>query len=404
MESIKKTTIVFISAIMIAVLMLCSCGGYEKGTDDYRKDDESIESSSMTSDEASLDMNKKIQAIQKLIDENYLDYNENGVDIEKAYQDAVKGYVSSLGDKYSEYFPPELNTAVQEGLDGSFVGIGVYAGFDAELKRVVISKVIEEGPAEEAGIKDGDIVMKIDGEDVYEVPLDDVVSKMKGVEGTRVTMTVKRDEEELDIDIIRRKIENPTVFSEMLDENIGYIYISAFDTVTVNQFSKAIESLLESGMTGLVIDVRNNGGGNLYSVSEMCDRLLDKDLIVLYTIDSKGNREDTKTKKEDKLDIPVTVLINERTASAAEVFAGCLKVHMNACLIGSKSFGKGIMQQLYPLEDGSYLKLTVAKWYMPDDNNVQGNGLEPDIAVEQAADSQDDDVVVKAMEYLKGLQ
>ena len=401
MNRLKKILLVSMSFVLI----LSACGGYEKGTDDYKKEENiaTAESAEKTAKDYNRELEDKITAIQKLIDENYLDYKENNTELEDAYQNAVKGYVASLGDKYSEYFPPEKASQYKESIDGSFVGIGVYAGFDNEEKRVVITRVMDNGPAYEAGIQMDDIVMSIDGKDVYGVSLDDVVAMMKGVEGTKVKLSVKRGEEELTFDLIRRKIETPTIYGELLDGELGYIYIAAFDTVTVKQFSQMIDELTEAGMKGLIIDIRNNGGGSLYSVTELSDRLLDKDKLVLYTIDSKGKREDSITTKEDKIDVPVAVLVNQNTASAAEVFAGCLRLHMNAVLVGSTTFGKGIMQQIYPLGDGSSLKLTVAKWYLADDTNIQDIGLEPDIAVEQPADSTVDEVFEKAIEYLRSL-
>ena len=387
------------------MFVFCSCGGYEKGTDDYKKEESATASDARkSSDEYTKELNEKLKKIQDLIDENYLDYQDKNIDPEDAYQSALVGYVAALGDKYSAYYPPQKSQEYTQAIEGSFVGIGVYAVFNEEEKRVVIAGVMDNGPAKEAGLSEGDIIMKIDGKDMAGVSLDDVVALMKGVEGTRVKVSVKRDGEEHEYELIRRKIETPTVAYELFEEKVGYVAVSAFDTVTVKQFSEAIDNLTEQGMIGLIIDLRNNGGGNLYSVTELSDKLIDKDKIVLYTIDSKGKREDSLTKRDDKIDVPVAVLVNENTASAAEVFAGCLRVHLNAKLVGSTTFGKGIMQQVFPLGDGSSVKLTMAKWYLPDDSNIQDVGLVPDIEVTQSADSDKDDVLESAVSYLTEAQ
>ena len=398
----RKNLLIIVLAMLLG---LCSCGGYEKGTDDYDKNESVADASSEQSDvDYAQKYEEKLKKVQELIEENYLDYNDNNTTIEEAYEDAIAGYVASLNDKYSAYYPPELRQKVTDSIDGSFVGIGVYATINEEEKRVQIIYTFEDGPAAQAGILSGDIIMSIDGEDVYDVPLEKVVEMMKGVEGTRVVVGIRRESGDFEYEIIRRKIETQTVYHQMLEDSIGYIMVSAFDTVTVNQFSKAVDSLLEDGAKSLIIDIRENGGGSLYSVTALCDKLLDKDKLVLYVVDKKGEREDSKTKDEEKVDLPIVVLVNERTASASEVFAGCLRIHADAKLIGTKTFGKGIMQQYYTLEDGSSLKLTIAKWYLADDTNVQDNGLDPDIVVEQGADSTEDDVLNKAVEYLKGLE
>ncbi|WP_310601625.1 S41 family peptidase [Anaerosporobacter sp.] len=322
----------------------------------------------------------KINRIKSIIDKYYL----NEVDEEKMVDGIYKGLVSSLGDPYSVYYTKEEFDSLMESSSGSYCGIGAYVTQDVKTGVISIVKPFEGGPAYESGILPGDIIYKVAGDEVTGVDLSEVVGKMKGEEGTSVDVEIVREgeSEPIKLTIERRKVEVPTIAYEMLDNNVGYIEIAEFDEVTGPQFRSAIEELDKQGMKGLVIDLRNNPGGLLDTVCDMLDRMLPEGLIV-YTEDKNGTRtEEVKSTAEESFDKPLVVMINGNSASASEVFAGAIQDYGIGTILGTTSFGKGIVQSVIPLTDGSGVKVTVSKYYTPKGRNIHGIGIDPDVVVE----------------------
>ncbi len=248
---------------------------------------------------------------------------------------------------------------------------------------ITIVKPYKGSPAYDAGLLPNDIIYKVEGEEVTGEDLTEVVSKIKGKEGTEVNITIYRDgvSEPMEFTIIRQKINIPTIEYEMLDDDIGYIQIVEFDDITISQFSRALRTLERKGMKSLIVDVRNNPGGLLNSVMEILDRLLPESLIV-YTEDKNKQREEKHAKKPDQFNKPMVVLINGNSASASEIFAGALQDYNKATVVGTTSFGKGIVQSVIPLSDGTAVKLTISKYFTPKGRNIHGTGIVPDVEID----------------------
>lgn len=338
--------------------------------------------SESNSDDALMNKNVrlKISRIKSIIDKYYL----NEIDEDKMAEGMYKGLVSSLDDPYSVYYTKDEFDALMESSSGSYYGIGAYVSQDVKTGEITIVKPFEGGPAYEAGMLPGDVVYKVLGEEVTGKDLSEVVSKMKGEEGTTVDVEIirKGESKPIKLTIERRKVEVPTISYEMLEDKVGYIQVSEFDEVTGTQFREALSDLEEQGMKGLVIDLRNNPGGLLDTVCDMLDRMLPEGLIV-YTEDKNGNRtEEVKSTAKESFDKPLVVMINGNSASASEVFAGAIQDYGIGTILGTTSFGKGIVQSVIPLADGSGVKITVSKYYTPKGRNIHEIGIEPDVTVE----------------------
>ncbi|HAB60222.1 MAG TPA: S41 family peptidase [Lachnospiraceae bacterium] len=322
----------------------------------------------------------KLNRIKSIIDTYYLDE----IDEDKMVEGMYKGLVSSLKDPYSVYYTKDEFAALMESSSGSYCGIGAYVSQDVKTGVITIVKPFEGGPAYEVGILPGDIIYKVSGEEATGKDLSEIVSKMKGEEGTTVDLEIIRagESEPIKLTIERRTVEVPTISYEMLDNKVGYIQIAEFDEVTGPQFRSAITDLDNQGMKGLVIDLRNNPGGLLDTVCDMLDRMLPEGLIV-YTEDKNGTRtEEVKSTAEESFDKPLVVMINGNSASASEVFAGAIQDYGIGTILGTTSFGKGIVQSVIPLSDGSGVKVTVSKYYTPKGRNIHEIGIEPDVVVE----------------------
>ena len=320
---------------------------------------------------------RKLMSLEKLVDDYYL----NEID-DISFADGIyKGFIASLGDPYSTYYTADEYKALLESSSGVYYGIGASVNQDVKTGIITIVKPFKDGPAYKAGLLPGDIIARVDGEEVTGLDLFEVVSRIKGPEGTSVKISVIRDGETLEVKITRGKVENPTIEYQMLDNKIGYIIISEFDDVTVGQFKKAVDELEAQGMKSLIVDVRNNPGGLLDSVVNVLDRLLPPGLVV-YTQDKYNKRETELARDYKKINVPMAVLINGNSASASEIFAGTLQDYKVATIIGTTSFGKGIVQKVIPLSDGTAVKLTVSKYYTPKGRNIHGTGIKPDIEVE----------------------
>jgi len=321
----------------------------------------------------------KADRIMSIIDANFL----NEADEEQMIEGMYKGLVDGLEDPYSVYFDAEEYQSMMESTNGIYGGIGVTVSQDPETGIITLVKPFEGSPGMEAGILPGDILYKVNGEEVTGEDLSEVVAKIKGEEGTKVLLTIVREGEAdyIDVEVVRRQIEVPTIASKMLENNIGYIQIVEFDEVTPDQFKEALSSLEKQGMKGLVVDLRDNPGGLLSAVNEILDQFLAKGLIV-YTEDKNGKREEYLSDEEHQFNKPLAVLVNGNSASASEIFSGAIKDYGIGTLIGTTTFGKGIVQTVVDLGDGTAMKLTISKYYTPKGNNIHGIGIEPDIALE----------------------
>ena len=338
----------------------------------------------------------KMQELQSYIDRFYLfDYDEENVE-----SGIYKGMMAGLGDVYTNYYTPEEYASFMESSNGSYSGIGAMLSQDYNTGIITVVKVFEGSPAAEAGVQPDDILYKVKGEEVTGMDLNLVVSDLKGEEGTDVEASFMRGTDVLDLTLTRRSIEVPTVEYRLITDKIGYISISEFDDVTDDQFIAALDDLNSQGMENLIIDLRDNGGGLVDVTCDILDQLLPDGLIV-YTEDKDGNREEETSDAEHYFPGKMAVLVNGNSASASEIFAGAIKDYGVGTLIGTQTFGKGIVQSLFPLSDGSAIKITVSRYYTPAGNNIHEVGITPDIILEKDAESEEDNKLQKAIDVLK---
>lgn len=323
------------------------------------------------------DVTEKINYLIEMADTYFLyDY-----DRDEMSDNIYRAVLDSLNDPYTRYYTEEEYAELTETTEGIYYGIGTVVTQDVDTGEIIIVQPYDGSPAKEAGLMPEDVLIAVDGTSVEGMDLDLAVDMIRGEEGSKVVLTVKRGDETLDLEVERRKIDVITVASEMLDNNIGYIQISQFEGVTLEQFNNAFDELVEQGMEGLIIDIRDNPGGRLDVVTDMLDRILPEGLIV-YTEDKNGKREEIYSDEECDLDIPCAVLVNGNSASASEIFSGALQDYGLAEIIGTQTFGKGIVQSIMGLMDGSAVKITVQDYYTPNGNNIHGIGITPDQVVE----------------------
>lgn len=352
------------------------------------------------------EVQEKLTEIEDLMNDYFLDELDEGQIETWLY----KGAVAGLGDPYAAYYTVEEYQSLRDSTNGSYCGIGVEISQNINTGLVTVARVFEDSPAMEAGLKPGDILYTVGDTEVTGMDLTMIVSRIKGEENTEVNISVAREGEEdyLEFLVQRRTIEIQTVGSVMLEDQIGYISISSFDDVTTDQFIKALDDLEAQGLKGLIVDLRNNGGGLVSSVCAILDRLLPEGLIV-YTEDKYGNREEETSDAEDYFDKPLAVLVNGNSASASEIFAGAVKDYEIGTLVGTTTYGKGIVQKIYPLHDGTAVKLTVSKYYTPKGNNIHEIGIEPDVEIdleealkkEAVVPLEEDNQLQKAVEVLE---
>lgn len=341
----------------------------------------------------------KLQVIEETISEYYY---EEDVEEQDMIDGMYSGVVAALGDPYSTYYTEEDLHELMEQTEGIYYGIGAYVSMDMDTGMASISGVIEGTPAQEAGLRDGDVIYMVNDELMQGYELSEVVGRIKGEEGTTVHLTIYRDGEAdyLEFDVERRKIESPTVTYEMYDGGVGYIQITEFGDITVDQFTEAMAVLNGQGMKGLVLDLRANPGGNLSTVVEICRQLLPKGLIV-YTEDRDGNRTEYSCDGSKEFDKPLVVLVNGYSASASEILAGAVQDYGIGEIIGTTTFGKGIVQKVISLSDGTALKLTVSSYFTPKGNNIHGIGIEPDEVYEFDGERYYDDGYDNQLEHAK---
>ena len=341
------------------------------------------------------EITEKLEELNGYIDQYYLfDYTDEDVE-----SGIYKGMMAGLGDVYTCYYTPEEYAGFLESTNGNYSGIGAMLSQDYSTGIITVVQVFDGSPAAEVGLQPDDILYKVKGEEVTGQDLSLVVTDLKGEEGSDVSISIMRGTEEIEYTVTRRKIEVPTVESRMLTDTIGYIEITEFDDVTDEQFLTALDELKSEGMQDLVIDLRNNGGGLVDVTCNILDELLPEGLIV-YTEDKYGNRQEEYSDAEHYFDGKMAVLVNGNSASASEIFAGAIKDYGVGTLIGTQTFGKGIVQSLFPLSDGSAIKITVSRYYTPAGNNIHEVGIEPDIILERDTESAEDNQLQKAIEVL----
>lgn len=325
-----------------------------------------------------VEIKDKAEILSSYINRFYL----NDIDYGKMGDIIYKAMVSGLDDKYAAYYTKDEYKDISEKTKGEFCGIGAYISQGKNDNYLKVAGVVKGGPAQKAGIKKGDIIVEVDGENIQGKDSSYAVSKMKGKKGTNVSISVMRkgNKKPITFNIKREVIHDNTVSYKMLDNNIGYISVSAFETVTKKQFKSAIDCLEKKNEKGLIIDLRDNGGGLLDTALDMLDQILPKKLVV-YTKDKNGVAEEYYTKDDKEIKIPIVILVNGNSASASEVFCGALRDYGKAKLLGTKTFGKGIVQSSFAFRDGTGLKFTTSKYYTPKGINIHGTGFEPDIKV-----------------------
>lgn len=348
------------------------------------------------------DVEDKLDQINALI-ENYYLY-EDEIDEDALIDGIYSGYASALGDPYTEYYDREETQALLETTSGEFSGIGATMSMNVDSGEITIVNVYKDSPADKAGIREGDILYQVDDKETAGTDLDTVVSWIKGEKGTDVTLHLLRDGEEIETTATRDIIEVQTVEYEMKDGKIGYIAVSEFDDVTYDQFKTALDDLEAQGMQGLVIDLRNNPGGNLSTVTDMLKLLLPEGTIV-STKDKYGNTDEITCDGSHEFTKPLAVLVNQYSASASEIFSGAIQDYGIGQIVGMTTYGKGVVQQLMDLGDGTYLKVTIAEYYTPNGRSINGTGVEPDVEVEYEYDAETpeaDNQLEKALEVVNG--
>jgi len=350
-------------------------------------------------------MYDKVDEIDRIVRENY-----NGEIDETRLLDSIsEGYAYGLGDLYANYYSAEEYSELKDDLNGKVVGIGVSCVKDTEGYAKLIS-VYDDSPAQISGLQKGDQIVKVSDVDVL-TDYTNAINALKGDAGTTVKVTYRRAGEDTEVEITRRKITVPSVETQMLDDNIAYIKITDFTTSTVNQFESAVSDAISKKVVGIIFDIRNNGGGTMKSVAQMLDVILPEGPVITST-DKSGKTKVMYSSDSAEISVPMAVLINKNTASAAELFAAALQDYDKAELVGSTTYGKGVMQDIYPLTDGSAIKITTAKFNPPKSENFDGVGVKPDFAVDLSAeqeklwyelDATTDTQLIKAISVVKAL-
>lgn len=341
------------------------------------------------------ELDRTLIGLKNIIDKKYLgEINE-----EELYEGAIKGYISALNDKYSSYYTKEEMDDVNVALLGNYVGVGAYLQADLDNNVIKVLSPIEDSPAKEAGLLSGDIIYKVDGVEYNGEEINKASNAMKGKEGTTVDVEVIRDGEIKKFTITRRSIKVYHISSEVIENNIGYMYIQTFDEGCAEEFKQKYEEISKKNIKSLIIDLRDNGGGIVDETLEILDCMLDKNKTALITVDKDGKEQISKTEKNKIIDIPIVVLVNEQTASASEIMAGALKDHKRATIVGTKTYGKGVIQELMYLTSGAALKLTTNEYYTPNRNKINEIGIKPDYEIELT--KEEDTQLKKAIELLK---
>lgn len=359
-----------------------------------------VEKSEQTSDIA-----ETLEDYRKIIDKYYL----GDIDEEKLKEGAIAGYIKGLDDEYTEYISKEDMADYMADATGNFVGVGVYMVQDTEADKIMVLSPIKGSPAEKVGLQPGDYIIAVDGVTYTGEQMTEASNKIKGETGTTVKLQIQRKDETLDIELTRENIKVNPVEGEVLENNIGYIEFSSFNDGTAEEFKTKFEELQGKGIKSLIIDLRNNGGGIVDEALEIANYILDKDSVILYEVDKNNNETVEKTTDDPIINMPIVILTNENTASSSEILAGALKDHKKATIVGEKTYGKGVIQRLLTLPDGSGLKITSEKYLTPNRTEINKVGIEPDEKVELPetvtnilnVEKNEDTQLQKAIEILK---
>ena len=336
---------------------------------------ESLKGSSK--EETIKNISSNMKSLRSVIDKMYIgDIDEN-----KLREEALKGYIKGIGDKYTEYFTKEEWGKLNEVVSGEFYGIGVYLELSKDEKNIVITSVMKDSPAEKAGLKSGDILAKVNEKDIDSEDFENVTKYIKGEKGTKVKVTVYREKEKIEKEIERQEIKVNSTKHKMLENNIGYIHISTFTEHTDKDFEASYKELENQGMKKLIIDVRFNTGGELEATKKVLEQLLKKDSQIIITKDKEGKEEVIKTKKGTNKNIEIVVLGNNYSASASEILISALVDNKVAKFVGEKTYGKGVIQTIVPLSDGGALKVTTEEYLRQNKEKINKVGITPEFEV-----------------------
>lgn len=397
MDSYEKKQLIY-KFVVVLVIVSCAVAVVSASVTYYFFGASTTLSKSESSSDNITGIASTLKSFRTLIDQYYI----GEIDEEKVLDETIKGYVNGLDDEYSEYMTKDEWEEYQLEALGNYVGIGIYMSLNKDGYVVVVSP-IDGTPASEAGLKSEDIIVEVDGENMIGLSTSDVSSKIKGEEGTTVGIKILRDSEYIDFEIVRKEIKVYHVQYEMLENNIGYIQLLTFDEGCSEEFKAAYKDLVSQGAQKIIFDLRYNTGGLVDEALSIADMVVPKDKTLLITVDANDNKEITKAEIDNIIDIDMVVLVNEYSASASEILAGALKDNEVATLVGTKTYGKGVIQNVFSLTDGSVLKLTVNEYFTPNETKINKQGIEPDYVVEISEETPEgeDPQLNKAIEVLK---
>lgn len=349
---------------------------------------------------------RTFKTFHNFIEKNYI----GDMDEEKMLESAIKGYVEGLGDEYSEYITKEEMQEYMQDATGKYVGIGVYIANNTETNQIVVLMPMKGSPAEEAGIKSGDVITKVDGVAYTGKQLSEASNALKKEEGTKAKIEILRENgETLEIEVERKNIKVNHIETKVLNNNIGYIQISTFDDGCYEEFKTKWEELNKQNVKSLIIDLRNNGGGIVKEATNIADMMVEKGETLLITASKNNDEKITKATQDKTIDLPIVILVNENTASSSEILSAAIKENNdNVTIVGKTTYGKGVIQTIYNLTDGSGIKLTTNEYYTPKHNSINKVGIKPDIEVEfpkeeslYSVEESKDTQLQKAIEILK---
>lgn len=421
MNEKKSKALPLVLGILIGVMVTAIIGGIActKAIDYVKEQYENAYQTAIDNLVGDTDLNLEDTSVinQEVVDQVNLMYKyfitnfyySDRIDVEKMRDSIYRAIIATLDDPYAEYYNPDEFAEFFDDSEGVYYGIGSYVQKDEDTGYVLLSGIFDDSPAEKAGLMDGDLIVAADGTEVKDLTLTEAVNIIKGPAGTVTVLTIKREGEAelLEIPVTRDKVESPTVTSEMMDNSIGYISLQRFEDVTSKQFEEAYNSLNKQGMKAMILDLRDNGGGNLSTVLDIGEMMLPRGVIT-YTEDKYGNKEEYYSTGTREIEIPVVVLTNGYTASASELLTGALRDYGKATVIGTNTYGKGIVQSIYFLNNSSGIKITTSSYFTPKGECFHGYGIAPDIELEfdkdayYASDSKNryDNQKIYAYEYL----
>lgn len=405
MEEKKRYKVYKIVMLIVLVafitFMITSIGLYQY----FVKGDNLNKHLLLSASSESKDIANSLDTYKAILDKYYLgEINE-----EELKEGAIRGYIEGVGDKYTEYISKEEMQEYMEDTKGNFVGIGIYMIQDKKSDKIMVVAPIKNSPAEKAGVQAGDLILAVDGQECTANDMNTISSKIKGEAGTTVKLKLQRGNETLELDIKRESVTVNPVESKMLESNIGYIKFTSFDENTSEDFKKNFETLQKQGAKSLIIDLRNNGGGIVDEALKIADYIAEKDSVLLYEVDKNNKEVVKKSENAPIINMPIILLTNENTASSSEILAGALKDLGKAKIVGTKTYGKGVIQEILTLPDGSGIKITTEKYLTPNKTEINKVGIEPDEKVELPEDlenvleveEKDDTQLQKAIQMLK---